>query len=306
MIYTVTFNPSLDYVIQVDNLILGNVNRTTKEAVFPGGKGVNVSVMLSNLGISSTALGFIAGFTGEQLKKMLTEFGCDTDFIELEEGLTRINVKINSNEESEINGQGPDISNAAIEQLFEKLQNLKEGDILVLAGSIPNTLPENIYEIIMEKLQEKGIRVVVDATKDLLLNVLKYHPFLIKPNNHELGEMFGVMLNSDEEIITYAKKLQEKGAENVLVSMAGDGAILITEDGAIYKGLPPKGKVVNSVGAGDSMVAGFLTGFLNTGDYEKAFRLGIATGSATAFLAWLATKEDVVSLLKEDKGSFGL
>lgn len=306
MIYTVTFNPSLDYVIQVDDLTLGNVNRTTKEAIFPGGKGVNVSVMLSNLGISSTALGFIAGFTGEQLKKMLTEFGCDTDFIELKEGLTRINVKINSNEESEINGQGPDISNAAIEQLFEKLQNLKEGDILVLAGSIPNTLPENIYEIIMEKLQEKGIRVVVDSTKKLLLNVLKYHPFLIKPNNHELGEMFGVTLNSDEEIITYAKKLQEKGAENVLVSMAGDGAILITEDGAIYKGLPPKGKVVNSVGAGDSMVAGFLTGFLNTGDYEKAFRLGIATGSATAFLAWLATKEDVVSLLKEDKGNFGL
>lgn len=306
MIYTVTFNPSLDYVIRVDDLTLGNVNRTTKEAIFPGGKGVNVSVMLSNLGISSTALGFIAGFTGEQLKKMLTEFGCDTDFIELKEGLTRINVKINSNEESEINGQGPDISNAAIEQLFEKLQNLKEGDILVLAGSIPNTLPENIYEIIMEKLQEKGIRVVVDATKELLLNVLKYHPFLIKPNNHELGEMFGVTLNSDEEIITYAKKLQEKGAENVLVSMAGDGAILITEDGAIYKGLPPKGKVVNSVGAGDSMVAGFLTGFLNTGDYEKAFRLGIATGSATAFLAWLATKEDVVSLLKEDKGNFGL
>lgn len=306
MIYTVTFNPSLDYVIQVDDLTLGNVNRTTKEAIFPGGKGVNVSVMLSNLGISSTALGFIAGFTGEQLKKMLTEFGCDTDFIELKEGLTRINVKINSNEESEINGQGPDISNAAIEQLFEKLQNLKEGDILVLAGSIPNTLPENIYEIIMEKLQEKGIRVVVDATKELLLNVLKYHPFLIKPNNHELGEMFDVTLNSDEEIITYAKKLQEKGAENVLVSMAGDGAILITEDGAIYKGLPPKGKVVNSVGAGDSMVAGFLTGFLNTGDYEKAFRLGIATGSATAFLAWLATKEDVVSLLKEDKGNFGL
>ena len=306
MIYTVTFNPSLDYVIQVDDLTLGNVNRTTKEAVFPGGKGVNVSVMLSNLGISSTALGFIAGFTGEQLKKMLTEFGCDTDFIELKEGLTRINVKINSNEESEINGQGPDISNAAIEQLFEKLQNLKEGDILVLAGSIPNTIPENIYEIIMEKLQEKGIRVVVDATKDLLLNVLKYHPFLIKPNNHELGEMFGVTLNSDEEIITYAKKLQEKGAENVLVSMAGDGAILITEDGAIYKGLPPKGKVVNSVGAGDSMVAGFLTGFLNTGDYEKAFRLGIATGSATAFLAWLATKEDVVSLLRQDKGNFGL
>lgn len=306
MIYTVTFNPSLDYVIQVDDLTLGNVNRTTKEAVFPGGKGVNVSVILSNLGIASTALGFVAGFTGEQLKKMLTEFGCDTDLIELKEGMTRINVKINSNEESEINGQGPDISEEAIGKLFEKLQTLKEGDILVLAGSIPNTLPANIYEIIMEKLQGRGIRVVVDATKDLLLNVLKYHPFLIKPNNHELEEMFGVSLKSDEEIIIYAKKLQEKGAGNVLVSMAGDGAVLITEEGNVHRGLPPKGKVVNSVGAGDSMVAGFLTGYLNTGNYEKAFQLGIATGSATAFLPWLATKKDVVNLLEEDRKNFGL
>lgn len=306
MIYTVTFNPSLDYVIQVENLTLGAVNRTAKEAVFPGGKGVNVSVVLSNLGILSTALGFTAGFTGEQLKRMLTEFGCDTDFIELKEGMTRINVKINSNEESEINGQGPDIGSEEIEQLFEKLDHLTEGDILVLAGSIPNTLPENIYEAIMERLQKKNIRIVVDATKDLLLNVLKYHPFLIKPNNHELGEMFGVELHSDEEIIAYAKKLQERGARNVLISMAGDGAILVTEAGVIYKSLPPKGKVVNSVGAGDSMVAGFLTGFLNTGDYEKAFRLGIATGSATAFLAWLAEKEDVVKLLDEPKENFGL
>ena len=275
MIYTVTFNPSLDYVIQVDDLTLGRVNRTTKEAIFPGGKGVNVSVILSNLGIKSKALGFIAGFTGKQLEKMLTDFGCYTDFIELKEGLTRINVKVNSNEESEINGQGPDISDAAIAELFEKLDCLKNGDILVLAGSIPNTLPEDIYESIMERLQTKGVRIVVDATKDLLLNVLKYHPFLIKPNNHELGEMFGVILKTDEDIITYAKKLQEKGARNVLISMAGDGAILITEDGEIHKGLPPKGEVVNSVGAGDSMVAGFLTGYLNTGDYEKAFKLGI-------------------------------
>ena len=251
MIYTVTFNPSLDYVIQVDDLTLGRVNRTTKEAIFPGGKGVNVSVILSNLGIKSKALGFIAGFTGKQLEKMLTDFGCYTDFIELKEGLTRINVKVNSNEESEINGQGPDISDAAIAELFEKLDCLKNGDILVLAGSIPNTLPEDIYESIMERLQTKGVRIVVDATKDLLLNVLKYHPFLIKPNNHELGEMFGVILKTDEDIITYAKKLQEKGARNVLISMAGDGAILITEDGEIHKGLPPKGEVVNSVGAGD-------------------------------------------------------
>lgn len=306
MIYTVTFNPSLDYVIQVDDLTLGRVNRTTKEAIFPGGKGVNVSVILSNLGIKSKALGFIAGFTGKQLEKMLTDFGCYTDFIELKEGLTRINVKVNSNEESEINGQGPNIGDRAITELFEKLDCLQNGNILVLAGSIPNTLPEDIYESIMERLQTKGVRIVVDATKDLLLNVLKYHPFLIKPNNHELGEMFGVTLKTDEEIITYAKKLQEKGAGNVLISMAGDGAILITEDGEIHKGLPPKGEVVNSVGAGDSMVAGFLTGYLNTGDYEKAFKLGIATGSATAFLAWLAEKEDVVKLLDEAKENFGL
>ena len=195
---------------------------------------------------------------------------------------------------------------SGIRPVFEKLDCLQNGDILVLAGSIPNTLPEDIYESIMERLQTKGVRIVVDATKDLLLNVLKYHPFLIKPNNHELGEMFGVTLKTDEEIITYAKKLQEKGAGNVLISMAGDGAILITEDGEIHKGLPPKGEVVNSVGAGDSMVAGFLTGYLNTGDYEKAFKLGIATGSATAFLAWLAEKEDVVKLLDEAKENFGL
>lgn len=306
MIYTVTFNPSLDYVVQVDNLTLGVVNRTTCENLFPGGKGNNVSVILSNLGIKSKALGFIAGFTGKELEKMLNDFGCYTDFIQLDHGLTRINVKINSNEESEINGQGPDISEEAIEELLTKLEKFEKDDILVLAGSIPNTLPENIYEIIMERLEKKGVRIVVDATKDLLLNVLKYHPFLIKPNNHELGEMFDRVLESDEEIITYAKKLQEKGAQNVLVSMAGDGAILITEDGDIYKKLPPKGKVVNSVGAGDSMVAGFLTGYLNTGSYEQALKLGTAAGSATAFLSWLAEKEDIVRLLEEPKENFGL
>ena len=297
MIYTVTFNPSLDYVIQVDDLTLGRVNRTTKEAIFPGGKGVNVSVILSNLGIKSKALGFIAGFTGKQLEKMLTDFGCYTDFIELKEGLTRINVKVNSNEESEINGQGPNISDRAITELFEKLDCLQNGDILVLAGSIPNTLPEDIYESIMERLQTKGVRIVVDATKDLLLNVLKYHPFLIKPNNHELGEMFQTTLTTEEEIIAHAKKLQERGARNVLVSMAKDGAILVTEDGEIYKKQPQKGTVVNSVGAGDSMVAGFLAGYLNTGSYERALELGTAAGSATAFQSWLASREDIVKLL---------
>lgn len=306
MIYTVTFNPSLDYVVQVDNLTLGEVNRTTKENIYPGGKGNNVSVILSNLGLESQALGFKAGFTGTQMETMLNDFGCATDFITLKEGLTRINMKINSNEESEINGQGPKITQDAIGQLFDKLDRLKSGDILVLAGSIPNTLPEDIYEKIMERQQDKGVRIAVDATKDLLLNVLKYHPFLIKPNNHELGEMFGVELKSDDEIVEYAKKLQEKGAVNVLISMAGDGAILVTEDGRVMKKLPPKGTVVNSVGAGDSMVAGFLTGFLNTGNYMKALELGTAAGSATAFVSWLADKEEIVAMLDKPVREYGI
>lgn len=306
MIYTVTFNPSLDYVIQVDKLVPGEINRTTHEAVYPGGKGNNVSVILSNLGHSSKVLGFTAGFTGEALENMLKEFGCDTSFIRLPEGSTRINVKINAGEETEINGQGPVITEEAQSALFEQLDALKEEDILVLAGSIPNTLPSDIYERILEHLQGRGIHFVVDATKDLLLKVLKYHPFLIKPNNHELGEMFGVTLKTRDEIVAYAKKLQEMGAENVLVSMAGDGAILLTEDGIIYKAKPPKGKVLNSVGAGDSMVAGFLTGYLNTGEYEKAFRLGVVTGSATAFQYWLATKEDIVALMEDKPETYGL
>ena len=306
MIYTVTFNPSLDYVIQVDKLVPGEINRTTHEAVYPGGKGNNVSVILSNLGHSSKALGFTAGFTGEALENMLKEFGCDTAFIRLPEGSTRINVKINAGEETEINGQGPVITEEAQQALFEQLDALKKEDILVLAGSIPNTLPSDIYERILEHLQGRGIHFVVDATKELLLKVLKYHPFLIKPNKHELGEMFGVTLKTRDEIVTYAKKLQEMGAENVLVSMAGDGAILLTEDGIIYKAKPPKGKVLNSVGAGDSMVAGFLTGYLNTGEYEKAFRLGVVTGSATAFQYWLATKEDIVALMEDKPETYGL
>ena len=293
MIYTVTFNPSLDYVIQVDDLTLGRVNRTTKEAIFPGGKGVNVSVILSNLGIKSKALGFIAGFTGKQLEKMLTDFGCYTDFIELKEGLTRINVKVNSNEESEINGQGPNIGDRAITELFEKLDCLQNGDILVLAGSIPNTLPEDIYESIMERLQTKGVRIVVDATKDLLLNVLKYHPFLIKPNNHELGEIFGVELKTRDEVQPYAKKLQEMGARNVLVSMAGQGAVLLDENGGFHQLPAPKGRLVNAVGAGDSMVAGFVAGWIEKQDYEHAFRMGISAGSASAFSELLATEAEI-------------
>ena len=271
MIYTVTFNPSLDYIVSVDNFTLGRVNRTRKEIIYPGGKGINVSMVLQNLGYQSCALGFMAGFTGREIARLLEVNGVESDFIHVDEGLSRINVKLRSNEESEINGQGPAIKKRDIALLYEKLDRIQDGDILVLAGSIPEVMPDDIYMDIMRYLQTKDVRIVVDATKDLLVNVLPYHPFLIKPNNHELGEIFGVELKTTEEIVTYAKKLQEKGARNVLISMAGDGAILLTEDGQIFQSLPPKGKVLNSVGAGDSMVAGFLAGYLENQDYEYAF-----------------------------------
>lgn len=298
MIYTVTFNPSLDYVVQVEHFQGDAVNRTSEEHVYPGGKGNNVAVIASNLGMKSRALGFKAGFTGDAMEQMLQAFGCDTDFIALEEGVTRINVKVKSDDEFEINGQGPRIPEEKILQLYKKLAALESGDVLVLSGSIPNTLPDDMYERIMERLAGTGVRISVDATKDLLMNVLKYHPFLIKPNNHELGEMFGVRLESDDEIAEYARMLQEMGARNVLVSMAGDGAILITEDGSVLKQLPPAGEVVNSVGAGDSMVAGFLTGYLKTGSYKEALKLGTAAGSATAFTSWLADHEAIDKLYK--------
>jgi len=306
MIYTVTFNPSLDYIVSVDNFTCGIVNRTTDEIIFPGGKGINVSMVLKNLGFENTALGFLAGFTGNRIQELLEEKGVRTDFISVENGISRINVKLRSNEETEINGQGPAIAEMDIEKLYEKLDTLSDGDILVLAGSIPDVMPGSMYMDIMKHLQNKDLKIVVDATKDLLMNVLKYHPFLIKPNNHELGDMFGVQLETDEEIIEYAGKLKEMGARNVLISMAGDGAILLDEHGKVYQGRPPKGEVLNSVGAGDSMVAGFVTGYLNTGDYEKAFELGIATGSASAFEYWLAEKEDVVKLLEKEPELYGL
>ncbi len=299
MIYTVTFNPSLDYIVRLDSFTAGEINRVNYEQVLGGGKGINVSIVLGNLGHESTALGFTAGFTGEEIKRQLNGFGVQHDFVQLENGFTRINVKVKADKETEINGQGPDISEAKREELFEKLDKLQKGDTLVLAGSIPKTLPDDIYEKIMARLEGHGIRIVVDAEKKLLLNVLKYHPFLIKPNNHELGDMFGVKLTTDEEIVTYAKKLQEKGAQNVLISMAGDGAILLTADGRHFKSPAPKGKLVNSVGAGDSMVAGFLTGCLESeGDLEKAFYMGVATGSASAFSENLATRPEVEALLK--------
>lgn len=299
MIYTVTFNPALDYVVGVEHLTLGEVNRTTKEAIYYGGKGINVSAVLKELKVESIALGFVAGFTGDAIERGVKEMGIVTDFIHLKEGMSRINVKIKSDQESEINGQGPEITKEAIELLFEKLDQLKEGDSLVLAGSIPKTLPSDIYERIMERLQEKKIRVIVDATKDLLLNVLKYKPFLIKPNNHELGEMFGVILKTNEEIISYGKKLQDMGATNVLISMAGDGSILIDETGNVYQMGVPAGKVKNSVGAGDSMVAGFLAGYAETNNYEEALKLGTATGSATAFSEGLATYETIMELRRQ-------
>lgn len=302
MIYTVTFNPALDYIVRLDSFAAGGINRVNYEQVLGGGKGINVSIVLANMGIKSTALGFIAGFTGEEIKRQLITQNVDFDFVQLPEGFTRINVKVKADVETEINGQGPNISEAKQQELFDQLDKLQEGDTLVLAGSIPNTLPDDIYERIMGRLQGKGIRIIVDATKKLLMNVLKYNPFLIKPNNHELGEMFGVTLKTDEEIITYAKKLQEQGAQNVLISMAGDGAILLTAEGKSYKSPAPKGKLVNSVGAGDSMVAGFITGYTESnGDFEQAFYMGVATGSASAFSENLATRTEVEALLKAIK-----
>ena len=304
MIYTVTFNPALDYVVFLDDLKLGDVNRSTRESIFYGGKGINVSTILNTLGLETTALGFIAGFTGKAIEDGLASQGIHTDFIHLPEGNSRINVKVKHGDETEINGQGPVITDEAINGLFAKLDTLTKEDILVLAGSIPNTLPEDIYEKILARLESKGIRIVVDATKDLLVNVLQYHPFLIKPNNHELGEIFGVKITEKEDVITYAKKMQEKGAGNVLVSMAGDGAVLVAEDGSIFQAEAPKGKVVNSVGAGDSMVAGFVTGYLKTGSYKEAFQMGVCTGSASAFSEELATEPEVLALLDKNKGIF--
>lgn len=299
MIYTVTFNPALDYVVFLDQLKLGDINRATRESIFYGGKGINVSTILNTLGMETTALGFVAGFTGKAIEEGLAAQGMHTDFIHLPEGNSRINVKVKHGDETEINGQGPVITQEAIDALFEKLQALGEDDILVLAGSIPNTLPEDIYERILAALSGKKIRTVVDATKDLLLNVLKYHPFLIKPNNRELGEMFGTVCETREDIEHYAGELQKMGARNVLISMAGDGAILITEDGETIQMGTPKGKVINSVGAGDSMVAGFVAGYLRTGSYEEALKNGTAAGSATAFSEGLASREMFEEMLAQ-------
>lgn len=298
MIYTVTFNPAIDYVVHTPKLDLGNVVRSSGENIYFGGKGINVSMVLKELGFSSKALGFVAGFTGLAIEKGVQDAGIETDFVHLQKGFSRINVKIKSTEETDLNGQGPDITKAAIQELFSKLDGLQDGDTIVLAGSIPGSLPDDIYEQILEYLQNKKIKAVVDATGDLLLRVLKYKPFLIKPNNHELGDLFGVTLETKADIAEYARKLKDMGARNVLVSMAGDGALLIDEEGMEHACGVCKGKVRNSVGAGDSMVAGFLAGSME-GDYAYALKLGTATGGATAFSDGLAEKPLIDALLAQ-------
>ena len=304
MVYTVTFNPSVDYIVSVNDFELGMTNRTASELILPGGKGINVSIVLGNLGIANIALGFMAGFTGDEIVRMLEQAGVQSDFIKLEHGISRINLKLKNIDGTEINGQGPDIGQQQIDQLMGKLDQLNKDDVLVLAGSIPSSMPDDIYQQILKRLSDKNMTIAVDATKDLLLNVLEYHPFLIKPNNHELGEIFHTVINDKDDVVTYAKRMQEKGARNVLVSMAGDGAVLVTEDGQEFRAEAPKGKLVNSVGAGDSMVAGFIYGYLNGGSYADAFRYGVCTGSASAFSEELATKKEVLALMDANKKLF--
>ena len=300
MIYTVTFNPAIDYVIHLDGpLQAGVINRTAAEDFQFGGKGINVSGVLQTLGLESVALGFVAGFTGRALEEGLQKQGIRTDLIHVEQGMTRINVKIKENQETEINGMGPQIQPQHMAVLYEKLDALQPGDTLVLSGSIPGCLSQDTYEKILARLEGKGLRTVVDATRALLVNVLKYKPFLIKPNNHELGEIFGVTPQTDKQIVTCARKLQAMGARNVLVSLAGDGALLLDESGATHRIRCPEGKVVNSVGAGDSMVAGFLAGYLQTGDYRHALKLGTAAGSATAFSIALAEEALIRKLMAQ-------
>lgn len=293
MIYTVTFNPSLDYIVSVDDFRLGVTNRTSSECIFPGGKGINVSIVLKNLGFDSTALGFTAGFAGDEIEKMLGRMGVKSDFIRVGEGISRINVKIKNIDGTEINGRGPHIDDGKISELMGVLGRLKAGDVLVLAGSIPASMPSDTYGRILRAVQDRGLLTVVDATRDLLRNVLPCQPFLIKPNNHELGELFGAEPATREEAAPYGRKLQELGARNVLISMAGEGAVLAAENGRIYSAPAPEGTLVNGVGAGDSMVAGFVAGWLERQDYEHAFCMGVAAGSASAFSERLATGEEI-------------
>ena len=297
VIYTVTFNPSLDYIVSVKDFRSGMTNRTSSELMLAGGKGINVSIVLGNLGIKSTALGFIAGFTGDEIVRRLHNGGINSEFIKINDGISRINIKLKSIDGTEINGQGPHIDSSHIEQLMNRLRRLESGDVLVLAGSIPAGISDNIYKDIMDMLKDKGVQIVVDATSRLLTNVLEYNPFFIKPNQHELGDIFNVTLNTQEEVIPYALELKKMGAVNVCVSMGGKGAILVADDGNVYKAKAPDGILKNSVGAGDSLVAGFLSGWIEKKDYEYAFRKGVATGSASAFSERLATNGEVNDLI---------
>ncbi len=304
MIYTITFNPALDYITQVENFKTGEINRTKTETILPGGKGLNVSIVLKNLGIENTALGFVAGFTGEELIKKLEAQGVKTDFVKVKEGITRINVKIsslnnNKVEETALNGMGPQITKENIDELLKKISNMIASDFVILSGNIPKNLENNIYEKICKILKEKGITFIVDSTQDLLINVLKYNPFLIKPNKEELEETVKCNIHTKEDIINSAKTLQEMGAQNVLVSLGNDGAILITKEGETYFSEAPKGQVINTIGAGDSMVAGFLAGYYKTKDYEYALKMGVSAGSASAFSVNLATKEEVDSIFNQ-------
>lgn len=297
MIFTVTFNPSLDYIVRVDKMCLGTINRTTYEQLLPGGKGINVSIVLGNLGHPSRALGFAAGVTGVALEALLADAGVDADLVRVKEGFTRINAKVKGEEETELNGQGPRIAAEDVDTLFSKLDVLGQGDTLVVSGSVPNTLPSDMYEQIMERLDGRGVRIVVDAERDLLTRVLPYHPFLVKPNNHELGDIYGVKLSTRDEVVPYARRMQEMGAQNVLVSMAGEGGVLVAADGQVYQSPAAKGTVVNSVGAGDSCVAGFIAGLMETDSYQTAFEMGLAAGSASAFNDHLATRQEVEDLM---------
>jgi 1-phosphofructokinase len=297
MIYTVTFNPAVDYVMHTDKINTGSVNRSVSEEIYFGGKGINVSIILNELGIKSKALGFVAGFTGDAIEKGIAAKGIETDFVHLKSGFSRINVKIKSDSETELNGQGPEIDSDSIAQLFNKLDSLENGDTIVLAGSIPSALPSDMYEKILEYLSGKEIMTVVDATGNLLLNVLTYKPFLIKPNNHELEDIFGVKITDIDGIIKYASELRKMGAKNVLVSMAEKGAVLLDENGKSHICGVCKGTVKNSVGAGDSMLAGFLAG-ISGGDYEYALKLGTASGGATAFSDGLADRNEIMRLIR--------
>lgn len=305
MIYTVTFNPSLDYIVSVKDFSLGKTNRTVTEQMLPGGKGINVSTVLCNLGIETTALGFIAGFVGDEIERKIQDAGFVSEFIRIKDGCSRINVKMKDFDGTEINGMGPVIDPESAACLFEKLDGLKAGDVLVLAGSIPAGMTSSVYSDILQQLAGRGVLMVVDASGDLLYRVLAYRPFLVKPNNHELGELFGVDLRKRSEVVPYAKRLQEMGARNVLVSMAGEGAVFVSEDGRVMELDVPDGKLVNAVGAGDSMVAGFLAGWIESRDYENAFKMSVAAGSASAYSELLATKDEIMGLYHKLEVNYG-